>query len=112
MRLPALQKCSHIFWAKLSRGLEFPLFLAENEFAVRVKNGQAGDAFIERDSVLFGEVQILVVLPDVDVNHMIVLVDEWGDSLRAERCVQNVAVVAPVPSEYQDDALVILPSRS
>src|SRR6267143_7326338 len=96
LRLPVLEKFDDVFRADSSGGFEFALFLAHNEFAVRIEDGQAGDPLIEGDFIFLREIQVLIIISYVHVNHMIVFVDERGNFLRMERSVQNVAVVAPI----------------
>src|SRR5712675_473235 len=48
LRLPLLQEVHDIFGTDASGGFEFSLFLAHNEFAVGIENGQAWDPFFQR----------------------------------------------------------------
>src|SRR3981189_887097 len=107
LRFPILQEFDDVFGADSSGGFEFPLFLAHDEFAVRIEDGQAGDPLFEGDFVLLREIQVPIIIPYVYVNHVIVFVDEGGDFLRMERSVQNMAVVAPIPTEDEENALMV-----
>ena len=108
MRLPLLQEVDDVFRADSSGGFEFPFFLAHDEFAVRIEDGQAGDPLFQGNFVFLCEVQILVIVPYIYVNHVVVLVDQRRDLLRMESSVQNVAVVTPISAKYQNDSFVVL----
>src|SRR6267154_4623966 len=107
LRFPILQEFDDVFGADSSGGFEFALFLAHDEFAVRIENGQAGDPLFEGDFILLREIQVSIIIPYVYVNHVIVFVDERGDFLRMERSVQKMGIVAPNPTEDQEDALLV-----
>src|ERR1700704_3589132 len=107
LRFPILQEFDDVFGADSSGGFEFALFLAHDEFAVRIEDGQAGDPFFEGDFIFLREIQVPIIIPNVYVNHVIVFVDERGDFLRMERSVQNMAVVAPIPTEDEENALMV-----
>src|SRR5882672_6122257 len=110
LRLPILQEFDDVFGSDWGGGFECALFLAHNEFAVRLEAGQAGDPLIEGDFSFLREIQVLIIISYVHVNHMIVFVDERGNFLRMERSVQNVAVVAPISAEDKENALVVFRS--
>src|SRR6267378_4156415 len=107
LRFPILQEFDDVFGPDSSGGFEFALFLAHDEFAVRIENCQAGDPLFEGDFILLREIQVPIIIPYVYVNHVIVFVDERGDFLRMERSVQDVAVVAPIPTEDEENALMV-----
>src|SRR6266699_5294632 len=107
LRLPVIQEFDDVLRADSSRGLEFPLFLANDELTVGIEDGQAGNSLFEGDFVFLGEIEVLVVIPDVYMNDVIVIINERGDFIRMERSVQNVAVVAPIPAKDEENAFVV-----
>jgi len=66
-RLPLVEESEDIIGRHGTGGFEFAAFLAEEELAVGVQDGDSGDATLERDIVFLGNIEILVHLPDVDV---------------------------------------------
>src|SRR5258705_6520787 len=107
LRLPVLEEFDDVFGPYSSGGFEFALFLAHDEFAVRIEDGQAGDPLFEGDFIFLRDVQVPIIIPYVYMNHVIVFVDERGDFLRMERSVQNMAVVAPIPTKDEENALMV-----
>ena len=79
LRLPLLEELDHVFRADASGGFEFTLFLAHDQFAVRIEDSQAGDSLFEGDFIFLCEVQVLVVIANADMNDVLVLVDERRD---------------------------------
>ena len=71
-----------------------------------VEDGERGDAFVDGDLVLFGDVDVVVHLADVDVDDDEVLGEELGVGALVEVDVEDLAVAAPVATEVEDDALV------
>src|ERR1700686_4435550 len=110
LRLPFFKKVDDVFRADTSGGFEFPLLLAYNEFAVRIKNGQAGDPFFKGNFIFFCAVPVLVVTSHVHMNHVVVLVDEGCDLPGMKRGVQDVAVVTPIAAKHQNDSLGVFGS--
>src|SRR5882672_6542371 len=104
LRFPKLQEFDDVFGPDSSGGFEFALFLAHDEFAVRIEHGQAGDPLFEGDFILLGEIQVSIIIPYVYVNHVIFFVDKGGFFLRMERSPQKMAVVAPIPPEDGETA--------
>jgi hypothetical protein len=86
--------------------LELAVSLAVKEAAVSVEDRERGDALLERDAVLVGEVGVVVVVADVDVNENEALVEELCVGLLTEVNVEDLAIAAPVAAEVEDDALV------
>ena len=110
-----MQECNNVGRGENGAVVEFTVLLGENEFAVRIEDGEAGNARrrLQRDAVVVGEIEVAIALvTDTDVHDMKVGVDERSDGLRVERRIENVAVVAPVPAEDEDHALVVFRSGS
>ena len=105
--LPFVEECDYIFRAESSARFKFALFLAENERSVGVQNGEARNSLRERDLIFLRQVQILVVLAHVNVHDVEVRLDQGSNTFRMKSLVQDVAVIAPVSAEYEQDALVI-----
>src|ERR1700731_1104825 len=106
LRLPVIQEFDDVFRADSSCGFEFPLFLADDEFAVGIEDRQAGNSLFERDFVFLGEIEVFVIIPHVYVNHMVVFINERGDFLRMECSVQDMAVIAPIPAKDEEHTFV------
>src|SRR5712692_419609 len=108
LRLPPFQEINNVFRPDSGGGFEFAFFLADDEFAVGIEDGEAGDPLFEGNFIFLSEVQVLVIIPYIYMNHVVVLVEERRHLLRMERSVQNVAVVAPISAEYQNDSPMVL----
>src|SRR2546423_255324 len=80
LRFPILQEFDDVFGPDSSGGFEFALFLAHDEFAVRIENGQAGDPLFEGDFILLREVQVSIIIPYVYVNHVTALLHPGGQN--------------------------------
>jgi len=65
--LPLIEEGEDILGRHGTGGFEFAAFLAKEELAVGVQDGDSGDAALERDIVFLGNIEILVHLADVDV---------------------------------------------
>src|SRR5258708_12687983 len=72
LRLPVLEEFDDVFRADSSGGFEFALFLAHDEFAVRIENGQAGDPLFEGDFIFLRHVQVPIIIPPFYLNPLIV----------------------------------------
>jgi hypothetical protein len=101
-----MEEVEDVFRGHGAGGLEFAPFLAEDELAVGVEDGDCWDAPIERDIVFLGDVEILVHFADVHVDDEEGPVKGGSDFRAVEGFVENVAVVAPVAAEDEEDALV------
>jgi hypothetical protein len=89
-----------------AHSLEFSGFLAVQEVAVGIEYGESGDAALEGDIVLGGEVGVVVVVADVDVDEDVVGVEERMVGQLAEIEVEDLAVATPVAAEVEDDTLM------
>ena len=56
LRFPILQEFDDVFGPDSSGGFEFALFLAHDEFAVWIENGQAGDPLFKGDLIFLREI--------------------------------------------------------
>src|SRR5215472_8499173 len=107
-RRPSLQKRRNIGGAEPGAVLEFAFLLAVNQLAVGIENRKPWNSFLQWHAVLLSEVEILVFVAHVDVYDVIIGVDKRCDGFGMKRGVEYVAVVAPVCSENENHALVIL----
>ena len=67
--LPGAEEGDDVFGSHGAGGFEFATLLAEEEGAIRIKDGDGGDAAIERDVVFFGDVEVFIHSADVNVDH-------------------------------------------
>ena len=102
-----IEKLRDVFGADPRSGLEFALLLAKYQLPVGVEHREARNTLFQRHFIFLGEVQILIVVTDVDVHHVIIRVHQRRNRLGVECSVQNVAVVAPITAENQDYPLVV-----
>src|ERR1035437_3501463 len=107
LRLPPFKEFDDIFRADSGGRFELPFFLAHHGVSVWVQDGQAGNSFLEGNVVFLCKIQVLVIIPNIDMNHVIVLIDERGDLLGTKRCVQDMAVIAPISTENQNDTFMV-----
>src|SRR6266702_2558908 len=91
-----------------ARILKFSRHISKENFARWIENRDRRNALLNRRSIFLGQVEVLVVLPDIHMNHAVVLIDDFYDSPLMEPVVQYLAVEAPVASEDEDHPLVIL----
>lgn len=56
LRLPAVQKANEILGAERARGLKLAIALAIEKLAMRIEDGEGGDALLQRNLVLGGDV--------------------------------------------------------
>ena len=87
--------------------LELAASLAVEEATVSVEHGEGRDALLERDVVLVGDVGVVVVAADVDVDEDEAPVEQLGVGLLTEVNVEDLTVAAPVAAKVEDDALVL-----
>jgi hypothetical protein len=95
-----------VFRAQGASGFKFAALLAEKQLAVGIEDGDGGNAAVERNVVLFGDVEILVHVADVDMDDFKRFIEGGSDFLAVEGFVENVAIEAPVTAEDDEDALV------
>ena len=108
LRLPAVQKANEILGAKRARGLKLAVALAIEEPAMRIQNGEGGDALLQRNLVLGGDIEVLIELADVDVHHLICGLEKRRQAGMAQGEIQDVTVVTPVGAKDEEDAFMIL----
>jgi hypothetical protein len=104
--LPFVEEGQDIFGSHGTGSFELTAFLAEEEFAIGIKNSDGGDAAIERNIVFFGDVEILIHLADVDVGDDKGSVERGGNFGRVKGFVEDMAIKAPVAAEDQEDPFV------
>lgn len=80
---------------------------AVEKLVVGGDDGDGWDAFIYGDLVLLREVRVLFALADVDVDDDEVLINDRFNVEFVKPGVEDVAVVAPVSTEDQENALVL-----
>src|SRR5208283_817010 len=86
--------------------LELSTLLAVKQSALLAQDGQGGNAFVQRDLVLGGDVQIRVHVADVDVDEDKVGFEDGPVFGVVEVKIEHPAVAAPVAAEIEQDALV------
>ena len=72
-----------------------------------VEDGECGNAFVDGNLVLVGDVDVVVHLADVYVDEDEVLASSSALGLLVEVDVEDLAVAAPVAAEVEDDAFVL-----
>jgi hypothetical protein len=77
------------------------------KLAVGVEDGESGNPLLERDTVLFGYVEVFVEAADVDVDEEEVLIEEFQVWALMKVDVENLAIAAPVAAEVEDDSFVL-----
>ena len=65
---PFVEEGQDVFRGHGTGSFELAAFLAEEELAVGIDNGDGGNATFERNVVFLGDIEIFVHLADVDVN--------------------------------------------
>ena len=95
-----------VFRAQGASGFKFAALLAEKQLAVGIEDGDGGNAAVERNVVLFSDVEILVHVADIDMDDFKRFIEGRSDFLAVEGFVENVAIEAPVTPEDDEDALV------
>src|SRR5437667_2613980 len=109
LRLPLLEERLETPVLNVAGVLKLALLLGVEGLAVRIEDGEGGDAFLERYTVLSGDVQVLVEAAHVDVHHDVVLFDQRGEFGLAHLGVEHMAVEAPIGAEIEHDVLVASP---
>lgn len=104
--MPLVEESEDVFGGQGAGGLEFAAFLAEEELAIGIEDGDSGDAAIERDIVFFGDIEIFVHLSDVDIHDEEGLVEGGSNFGALEGFVEDVAIEAPVAAKDHEDAFV------
>ena len=88
--------------------LELLVLLGVKELAVAVEDGEGGDAFGDGDLIFGSDGDVVVHLADVYVDEDKVICEQIGVGLLMEVDVEDLAVAAPVATEVEDDALMLL----
>src|SRR5579863_3790767 len=106
LRLPLVEKLQNRLGSHGAGVFEFAVSLAHQQLSRAVNDSQGGYAFVDWDLEFLGDVAVLLaVVPDIDVHDLIVRHD--GHKVGPlKREVEDVAVEAPVCSEYQQQTLV------
>ena len=112
VRLPLLEKGGDGVGIHVAHVLKLAGFLAVEEAAMGVEDGESGDAALEGDVILGGEVGVVVVVADVDVDEDVAGVEERVVGLLTEVEIEDLTVAAPVTTKVEDDALVLAGSGS
>jgi hypothetical protein len=81
--------------------------LRVEKLAIGIEDCESGNPLLERDIVLFGNVEVLIEAAYVDVHQQEVLVEEFQVGALMEVDVENLAVTAPIAAEVEDDSLVL-----
>lgn len=105
--LPLLEKGGDGGWVHVAHVLKLAGFLAVEEAAVGIENSESGDAALEGNVILGGEIGVVVVVADVDVDEDVAGVEECVVGLLMKVEIEDLAVAAPVTAEVEDDALML-----
>ncbi len=89
-----------------AHGFKLSALLAVEQLAFLTEDGEGGNAFVQRDLVAGGEVEIRVHVPDVHVDEDEVGFKNGPVAGVVEVEVQHLAVAAPVAAKVEQDALV------
>jgi len=103
---PFVEEGQDVFWGHGTSGFELAAFLAEEEFAIRIEDGDGGDTAFERNIIVFGDFEIFIHLADVDVGDDERPVEGGGDFGGVEGFVEHVTIKAPVAAEDEENTLV------
>ena len=87
-------------------GLKLTLFLAEEELAGGIENGNGGNAALEGHLVLLGEIEVFVATADVHMDDYKIFVEEGGDFGAVKGFVESVAIEAPIGAENDKNTFV------
>ena len=104
VRLPAIEEGGNSFGAG---ALKLFFVLGIEEIAASIDDGEGGNAFGDGNVVLFGDVDVLVHVTDVDVDDDEVFLEELGVGILVIVDIKDLAVAAPVAAEVKEDALVL-----
>ncbi len=103
---PADQKVGHRGRFHAAHGLEFAGPLTVEKFAALAENGKGRNALSQRDLVPFGDVEILIQAPDIDVDQDVVRFQNRSIGRVMKITIKNVAIGAPIAAEVQDDSFM------
>jgi hypothetical protein len=107
---PLIEEFGHGLGLHVAHVLELLVLLRVEKLAMGVEHSESGDALLDGDLVLLGDVYVAVEAADVDVDHDEVLLEELGVGGLMEVDVEDLAVATPVATEVEDDALVVAAS--
>ena len=85
---------------------EFPGLLTVEQLSLFIQNGEGRDAFVERNIVALGDVDVFVQVPDIDVNEHEVGLKNGQVRGIVEVNIEYLAIPAPVAAEVNQEALV------
>jgi hypothetical protein len=103
---PLIEKREDVGVGQGAGGLKLAVFLAEEELAGGIENGDGGNAALERHLVLLGEIEILLATADVHVDDYKIFVEEGGDFGAVKGFVEGVAVEAPIGAKDDKNTFV------
>src|SRR5437899_3512806 len=106
LRLPLIQEFEQGLWRRRPRVLKLAVLLTHNQFPIALQNRQRGNAFIERHLKLLRQVRVFFpVGANIHVHDLVTR--HHGAELRTVKCqVEDMAVVTPVCSKYQEHAFM------
>ena len=87
-------------------GFEFAALLREEELAIGIEDSDSGDAAVEGDVILFGDVEITVHFADIDVNDEERFVERGSNFGGVESFIEDMAVEAPITAEDDKNTFV------
>ena len=105
--LPLIQELQQYVGREGAGIFELAIFLADDELAIALGDGQSGDAFVQRNLVSFDQVRIFVLVgAEVNVYDFIVRGENRRQVGLLKSQVENVAIEAPVTAKDDKNALV------
>ncbi len=87
--------------------LELAILLAVNDLPIGIKHSQSGNPLFHGNLVLLHQVLVLFAPPDIDVYNFIIGGDDRRCVSAMKGRIEYVAVITPVCSEDDNDALVL-----
>jgi hypothetical protein len=103
---PLIEEGEDIGGGQGAGGLEFAVFLAEEEFAGGIEDGDSGDTAIKGHIVLFSEIEVFVAMTDIHVNDCEICLEGRSDFGAVEGFVKGVAIAAPIGAEDDKNTFV------
>jgi hypothetical protein len=103
---PLIEKREDVGVGQGAGGLKLTVFLAEEELAGGIENGDGGNAALERYIVLLSEIGVFFAAPDIHVDDYKIFIEDGGDFATVKGIVESVAVEAPIGAEDDKNTFV------
>ena len=106
MALPTKQEIGHRARLHPAHGLELTRLLAVEQLTVITEHGDCGDAFVQRNLIVRGDVDIGVIPSNVDVHQNVIGLEQRPVGRIVKVQIENMAIGAPIAAKVQDHAFV------